>query len=1067
MSAPGSASAAPTHHIGGIFADHGSIAVGYAEQVHHHAAPRAPASWPHQVGVLPPRALSFQHRAEVDQLRTAVDGGGTAVLSQVLTGTGGVGKTQLAADYARTAWDSGSVDVLVWISASSRSAITNGYAQAGVEVLGADPTDTEKATREFLAWLEPKTGTKPCRWLVVLDDLADPADLRGLWPPASPRGRTLVTTRRRDAALTGAGRRLVHVGLFMPWEAAAYLTEVLAAHDHTEPAEQINALAADLGHLPLALAQAAAYLVDAELACADYRELFADRMRKLADLLPESSSLPDDQAVTVAATWSLSIERADQLRPAGLARPMIQLAAMLDPNGIPATVLTSQPALAHVTEHRTSNGTDSTHQAAPVSAEDAVRALRALHRLSLIDHSPPTPHQAVRVHQLIQRATRDALTPDQHDRVALTAADALSAAWPDVERDTGLARTLRANVTALTHTAEDALYLRSAPHRVLFRAGRSLGQAGQVTDAIAHFDRLTEATRHRLGPDHTHALGARNMLARWRGEAGDAAGAVAAFEELLADQERSLGPDHTDTLMTRRALAGWRGEAGDAAGAAAAFEELLADPAWLLGPDSPDTLAVRDELARWRGEAGDAAGAAAARKNLLADRVRVLGPDHPDTLSTRHELARWRGMAGDAAGAAAALEELLPDQERVMGPDHPDTLTARHELARWQGMAGDAAGAAAALEELLPDQERVLDPDHFHTLVTRYNLADMRGVAGDVAGAAAAFEELLPDQERVMGPDHPNTLNARGCLANSRGMAGDAAGAAAALEELLPDQERVMGPDHPDTLNTEFNLAWWRGAAGDTAALEELLADRARALGPDHLHTLIAHVGLAHWRGDAQDATGPAAALKELLAPDPARLSGPDLPDNLNARNKLARLRSDAAAWKKQLVDQVRVLGPGHPRALVARHELAELRGKAGDAAGAVAAFQELLADRTRVLGPDHPDTLLTRYEIAGWRATAGDAAGAVAAFQELLAAEVRVLGPDHPDTLMTRYEIAGWRGEAGDGAGALAAFRELLIDQMRVLGPDHPKTLSTRRALTEWQMQQALMDQPIDEQDR
>ncbi|MGX1727779.1 tetratricopeptide repeat protein [Streptomyces diastaticus] len=849
--------------------------------------------------MLPPRALSFQHRAEVDQLRTAVDGGGTAVLSQVLTGTGGVGKTQLAADYARTAWDSGSVDVLVWISASSRSAVTNGYAQAGVEVLGADPTDTEKATREFLAWLEPKTGTKPCRWLVVLDDLADPADLRGLWPPASPRGRTLVTTRRRDAALTGAGRRLVHVGLFMPWEAAAYLTEVLAAHDHTEPAEQINALAADLGHLPLALAQAAAYLVDAELACADYRELFADRMRKLADLLPESSSLPDDQAVTVAATWSLSIERADQLRPAGLARPMIQLAAMLDPNGIPATVLTSQPALAHVTEHRTSNGTDSTHQSAPVSAEDAVRALRALHRLSLIDHSPPTPHQAVRVHQLIQRATRDALTPDQHDRVALTAADALSAAWPDVERDTGLARTLRANVTALTHTAEASLYLRSAPHRVLFRAGQSLGQAGQVTAAIAHFDRLTEATRHRLGPDHTHALGALNMLARWRGEAGDAAGAVAAFEELLADQVRSLGPDHIDTLMTRRALAGWRGEAGDAAGAAAAFEELLADPAWLLGPDSPDTLAVRDELARWRGETGDAAGAAAARKNLLADRVRVLGPDHPDTLNTRHELARWQGMAGDAAGAAAALEE------------------------------------------------------------------------------------------------------------------------------LLPDQERVMGADHPDTLNTEFNLAWWRGAAGDTAALEELLADRARALGPDHLHTLIAHVGLAHWRGDAQDATGPAAALKELLAPDPARLPGPDLPDNLNARNKLARLRSDAAAWKKQLVDQVRVLGPGHPRALVARHELAELRGKAGDAAGAVAAFQELLADRTRVLGPDHPDTL------------------------------------------MTRYEIAGWRGEAGDGAGALAAFRELLIDQMRVLGPDHPKTLSTRRALTEWQMQQSLMDQPIDEQDR
>ncbi|MER5612165.1 hypothetical protein [Streptomyces sp. NPDC002215] len=48
----------------------------------------------------------------------------------------------------------------------------------------------------------------------------------------------------------------------------------------------------------------------------------------------------------MAATWSLSIERADQLRPAGLARPMLQLAAMLDPNGVPRTVLTGEPARA-------------------------------------------------------------------------------------------------------------------------------------------------------------------------------------------------------------------------------------------------------------------------------------------------------------------------------------------------------------------------------------------------------------------------------------------------------------------------------------------------------------------------------------------------------------------------------------------------------------------------------------------------------------------------------------------------------------------------------------------------
>ncbi|MGW2410352.1 tetratricopeptide repeat protein [Streptomyces sp. NPDC001739] len=605
------------------------------------AAPRTPAAWPHQVGVLPPRALSFQHRAEVDQLRTAVDSGGTAVLSQVLTGAGGVGKTQMAADYARTAWDSGGVDVLVWITASSRSAITAGCAQAGVEVLAADPSNAEQAARGFLAWLEPKAGQKPCRWLVVLDDVADPADMRGWWPPASSHGRVLVTTRRREAALTGAGRRLVTVGLFTPQDAAAYFTAVLAAHDRHEPTDHIDSLAADLGYLPLALAQAAAYIIDADLTCASYRELLADQITKLGDLLPEPGALPDDQTATVAATWSLAIERANQIRPAGLARPMLQLVALLDPNGIPASVLTGQAALARLAEHRTPTGTGATHQPAPVSGEDAMLALQALHRLSLIDHTPEAPHQAVRVHQLIQRATRDTLTPDQHDRLALTAADALSAAWPEIERDTALAQTLRANTTALTRTAEDALY-RPAPHGVLFRTGRSLGEAGQVTAATAHFHRLAETTGHRLDPDHPDTLTARHNFAYWRGMAGDAAGALAAFQELLPDRLRLLGPGHHDTLIDRSNLAYRRGIGGSRTGAVWAFEELLVDQLRVLGPDHPDTLSTRHNLAYWRGEAGDVAGAVAAFQELLADQLRVQGPDHPDTLSARHNLALWR-----------------------------------------------------------------------------------------------------------------------------------------------------------------------------------------------------------------------------------------------------------------------------------------------------------------------------------------------------------------------------------------------------------------------------------------
>ncbi|WP_328432521.1 MULTISPECIES: tetratricopeptide repeat protein [unclassified Streptomyces] len=816
------------------------------------------------------------------------------MLCQVLAGMGGVGKTQLAADHARTAWERGELDLLVWISAGTRAAIVAGYAQAAVEVLAADPGDPEHAARAFLAWLEPKPDEKPCRWLVVLDDLADPADLRGLWPPSSAHGRTLATTRRRDAALTAAGRHLVPVGLFTPSEAAVYLTEVLAAHRRREPPDQVRRLATDLGHLPLALAQAAAYLVDAGLDCAAYRTLLADQISTLADLVPEPGALPDDQAVTIAATWSLSVERADRLRPRGLARPMLQLAAMLDPNGIPHPVLTSAPALEHLTASRTSAGEPGP---APVEVQDAVGALRILHRLHLIDHAPRTPHRAVRIHQLVRRATRDTLTLAQRDHFARTAAEALTAAWPEIERDTALAQALRANADALTSHAEDVLYQPDI-HAVLNRTGRSLGESGQVAAARDHYQHLTNQASRRLGPDHPDTLTASHDLACWRGEAGDAAGAAAAFAELLPDTLRVLGPDHPDTLNARAHLAGWRGEAGDVSGAATAYADLVPHMVRVLGRDHPRVASGLANTAYWRGRAGDAAGAVAAYAELLPDMLRVLGPDHLDTLRTRYNLAYWREEAGDVSGAVAAYAELLPDMLRVLGPGHPETLTTRGSLASSMGRSGDVSGTVAAYGELLANVLRVLGPDHPYTLTVRGGLARWRGEAGDTDGAAIAYAELLPDTLRVMGRDHPDTLAVRCDFAYWRGEAGAVDESMTAFAELLPDMLRVLGPDHPHTLITRHNLAYWREEAGDVSgaatAYAELLPVMLRVLGPDHPETLIVRGELARLRGKTGDAAGAVTAFAQLLA-DRERVVGPDHPDTLSTRHDLTHWQNRAA----------------------------------------------------------------------------------------------------------------------------------------------------------------------------
>ncbi|MER5760311.1 tetratricopeptide repeat protein [Streptomyces sp. NPDC002082] len=910
------------------------MAFGWVGKVDFHAAPRPPVVWPHQVGVLPRQAACFQDRATVHQLQQAMDSTGTVAL----VGPGGVGKTQLAAHQARSLWQAEQLDLLVWITATTRDAVITGYAQAAVEILGADPTSPEPAAHAFLAWLEPKPGATR-RWLVVLDDVTDPAELRGLWPAVSSQGRTLVTTRRRDAALAGHTRQ-VPVDLFTKDEATAYLTTVLAAHSRHEPPDQLAGLAGTLGHLPLALSQAAAYLVDLGLDCTAYRHQLEDRARTLKDTMPASSGLPDDQATTVAAAWSLSIDHADRLPPPGLARPMLQLSAMLDPNGIPDSVLTSPPALAHLARHRTA-APEQTHDQ-EVTALDAAQALRALHRLSLIDHTANSPHHTVRVHSLLQRAVREHMSAGCRDQLARTAADALTAAWPEIERDTNLAQALRANAEALTLHAEDALHQDSA-HDLLFRTGRSFGEAGHIEAAIQHFQHLVSGTQHRLGPDHSYTLAARGNLAHWRGEAGDAAGAASAFEQLLADRERILGPLDPQTVAARGNLARWRGMAGDAAGAVEALEQLLADRERVLGPDHPGTLTARNNLAEWRGLAGDAAGAASAFEELLDDFLRVLGPDHPNTLAIRGNLASWRGEAGDAAGAAEAYDHLLDDFLRVLGPDHPHTLGVRNHLARWRGAAGDAAGAAATYEQLLDDFLRVRGPDHPDALNARANLAHWRGEAGDAAGAAAAYEQLLNDFLRVLGPDHPDTLNARANLADAWGWAGDAAGAVTAYEQLRDDFLRVLGPDHPHTLTIRNNLAHWRGAAGDAAgavtACEQLLADRERVLGPYDTQTLTTRKNLARWRGVAGDAAGAATAYEQLLD------------------------------------DFLRVLGPDHVETLSARNNLAHWRGSAGDAAGAARAFQQLLDDFLRVLGPTHPHTLNTLDNLLHFGQMARDAA--------------------------------------------------------------------------------------------
>ena len=163
-------------------------------------------TWPVRAGVVPALADAFTGRADsVPGIEAALVPGTVVVLVPGEEGAGGghgwpesCGKTQLASCLAESLWRSRQVDLLAWVNAASRASVVSAYAEAAAR-LGLDHGgDAESVAARFAAWL----GGTVRRWVVVLDDLRDAADLDGLWP-GGLAGRVLVTAR--DAERSGAG----------------------------------------------------------------------------------------------------------------------------------------------------------------------------------------------------------------------------------------------------------------------------------------------------------------------------------------------------------------------------------------------------------------------------------------------------------------------------------------------------------------------------------------------------------------------------------------------------------------------------------------------------------------------------------------------------------------------------------------------------------------------------------------------------------------------------------------------------------------------------------------------
>ncbi|MGE0217993.1 NB-ARC domain-containing protein [Mycolicibacterium sp.] len=741
---------------------------------------RAPVSWPQQIGV-PPRPKDFHRRSATKEFE--LDGWGRTVIA---TGLGGVGKTQLAADFAQRAQQGRpTLDLLVWVAADSSASITALFGEAA-QRLQLEGADTAGSARRFVDWL----ATTERRWLVVLDDLYEPADVGDLWPPDRPSGCTVVTTRRRDAGLLARGAA-VQVGAFSAEEAVTFL------RDNLGPSPSAELLAADLGYLPLALAHAVAYIRDLDLSCDEYRERLADRGRRLDELFAEFSA-GSGHARAVDSTWQVSIDAANQARPSGIARPVLELASQLDANGIPTLLFTTPPAQQWISA-RTGDPTK-------FRPTDCADALAVLHRFNLLVNERAT--SLARVHALVQRAVRESLRADG-PAAARTAADALVEVWPDVEQDPAQGDLLRTNAFALYSHHPDALWTADGNHPVLDRANLSLGDGALLDHAIRHAREMCAESERRLGREHRCTFRWRRELAGWQGDAGSGREAAETLQGVVADAEALLGHDDPVALNARATLAYQRGQAGDPAAAAAQLQDVAVDMARVYGPTDRATLSARNQAGYWMGKGGHPDQAVIFLEPVLADATAVLRAEDRLMLDIRHNHGYWLASAGDPAAALPTLQAVLDDAERALGPHHRDVSGYRSNLAYWRGQAGDLKGAVDALGAVLDERLDMFGLYHRNTLASWTGYLKFRiqlGERGDILDEARQLVTIYTD---VHGPRHHETLTARELLADLRGLLGDHPGAAADLRAILTDREAAFPDDVRAIAQTRAALQRW------------------------------------------------------------------------------------------------------------------------------------------------------------------------------------------------------------------------------------------------------------------
>ena len=672
------------------------------------------------------RNQSFAGRADkLSELHHRLASSQPGANVQVVTGLGGMGKTQLVVEYLyQYAAD---YDIAWWIHAEEPATLASDFADLATELdlpeqaLNEQPEIVD-AVKKYLRQHE--------RWALVFDGAPVHEQVSDYLIPGG-RGHILITSINELWGQIQA----VQLGPLSLDEAASFLIERTGQPNH----QAASAIASEMDGLPLALEQAASYVTESKTTLASYLDLFQKRRR---DLWPNEHS-PHGYKHTVATTWNIAMERMAEESPT--AASLMNLFAFLAPNDIPRfAVIDASDQLPEPL---------ATAMADPIQVNAATKALRSY---SLAD----VRGESYSVHQLVQAVTRDRLPYDEELLWSGAAVRMVDRLFPS---ESGNVSNWPVYAQLLPHALATAGYTEAlgvepdSTGRLLNNAGLYLKSRVLLSEAKSVLERALHIGEQSYGPEHPTVAIRLSNLALVLKDLGQPADAQPLLERALHIDEQCYGPEHPTVAIRLGNLATVLQDLGQPAEAKPLLENALHIGEQSYGPDHP-TVAIRlSNLALVLQDLGQPADAKPLLERALHIDEQSYGPDHPTVAVASATWPRSSRTSVNLPTPSPSSNAPSISTSRAMAPTIPPSPSSQQPGHGPQGPRSTCRRQAPPRTR--PPYRRAElwpRPSHRRSRPQQPGIWSSRTSVNLPTPSPSSNAPLDIDEQAAHGPEHPN-----------------------------------------------------------------------------------------------------------------------------------------------------------------------------------------------------------------------------------------------------------------------------------------------------------------------